>query len=288
MTIWTDLLGQEVAQKFYDVKGIRTRVIEAGRGEPLIFLHGTGGHAEAYTRNIAAHAAHFRVMSVDMVGHGFSDAPDIEYSIDVWVKHLGDLIETLGAKQVCLSGESLGGMVSAWYAIRNPGRVRKLVLNTGMLMQRDEAGRAQLRDAMERSKRASGQLTRETIRGRLAWLMAEPEKSVTEELVETRYRIYSQPGRAAILGRISAHMFGGLLDDAWSERWSNAEAMREIRCPTLVIWSRHNPGLTSERAALGKDKIPDARMVVLEKSAHWPQWEEAEEFNRIHLDFLRS
>jgi len=287
MSIWTDLLGQEVSQRFYDVKGVRTRVIEAGRGEPLIFLHGTGGHAEAYTRNIAAHAAHFRVLAVDMVGHGFSDAPDIEYNIDAYVTHLGNLIEMLGAKQVCLSGESLGGMVSAWYAIRNPERVRKLVLNTGMLMERDEAGRAQLRDAMERSKRASGELTRETIRGRLAWLMADPDKSVTDELVECRFRIYSQPGRAAILGRINAHMFGGLIDDDWTERWSNSERMREIRCPTLVVWSRHNPGLTAERAAIGKAKIPDARMVVLEHSAHWPQWEEPEEFNRIHLEFLK-
>jgi len=288
MTIWTDLLGHEISQKYYDVNGVRTRVIEAGRGEPLIFLHGTGGHAEAYTRNIVAHAARFRVLAVDMVGHGFSDAPEVGYDIGTYASHLGDLIDVLGADRVCLSGESLGAMVATWYAIRNPSRVRKLVLNTGMLMERDAAGRAQLRDAMERSKRASGQLTRDAVHARLAWLMADPEKSVTEELVETRYRIYTQPGRAAVLGRISAHVFGGLLDDAWTEQWSNSERMRELRCPTLVIWSRHNPGLTPERARLGKDKIPDARMIVLEKSAHWPQWEEPDAFNRFHLDFLAS
>src|SRR5579875_1790465 len=126
MTIWTDLLGHEVSQRYYDVKGVRTRVIEAGRGEPLIFLHGTGGHAEAYARNIAAHAARFRVLAVDMVGHGFSDAPDIEYDIDAYVRHLSGLIDLLGADRVCLSGESLGAMVSTWYAITNPSRVRKL------------------------------------------------------------------------------------------------------------------------------------------------------------------
>ena len=49
-SFWAGLLGAEV--KYYDAKGMRTRAIEAGSGEPLIFLHGSGGHAEAYCRNV--------------------------------------------------------------------------------------------------------------------------------------------------------------------------------------------------------------------------------------------
>ncbi len=284
-TFWTEFMGTECAQRFYDVKGVRTRVIEAGQGEPLILLHGTGGHAEAYTRNIVAHAAHFHVYAVDMVGHGFSAAPDLDYQMDDYVRHLGDFIDTIGAGRVLLSGESLGAMVSTWYAIRNPGRVRKLVLNTGMLMMRDSEGRKQMADVLDRSRKAAGALTRETVRKRLEWLMADPAR-VTDELVEMRYKIYSQPGRAAVMGKISGVIMGGLLDDAWSERWSHARAMRDIKCPTLVVWSGHNPGLNAERAALGAAEIADHRMVVLDDAGHWPQWELADEFNRIHLEFL--
>ncbi|OUR88841.1 alpha/beta hydrolase, partial [Cycloclasticus sp. 44_32_T64] len=68
--IWVDLMGVEYSQKFYDVDGIKTRVIEAGSGPVLIFLHGTGGHAEAYVRNIEEHAKHFHVYAYDMIGHG--------------------------------------------------------------------------------------------------------------------------------------------------------------------------------------------------------------------------
>lgn len=287
-SVWLELMGLDVKQTYYDAGGIRTRVIEAGAGEPLIFLHGTGGHAEAYARNLAAHAKHFHVYSMDMVGHGYSDAPDLAYTIDDFVGHLGRFIDTIGAKQVMLSGESLGGMVSAWYAVRNPERVDKLVLNTGMLMTRDDAGKQQLRDALDRSRRAAGGLTRESVRARLAWLMADPDANVTEELVDIRYTIYAQPGRAALMGRIAASIMGGLTDDGWADRWSNPVTMRGIRCPTLVVWSAHNPGLTAERAAIGAREIPKARMVVLEKSAHWPQWEEAERFNQLHLDFLQG
>lgn len=288
MTIWTEFMGLDLAQRFYDVNGVRTRVLEAGQGEPLIFLHGTGGHAEAYTRNIAAHAQHFHVYAIDMVGHGYSDAPDLEYTIDDFVSHLGNFLNTIGAEKVMLSGESLGGMVGAWYAIRNPARVKKLVLNTGMLISRDEEGKQQLLDAMERTRKAAGSLTRDTVRTRMEWLMADPQKSLTDELVEVRYKIYSLPGRAAIMGKIARNILGGLQDDEWTKRWSDAKLMRDIKCPTLVLWSGHNPGLTAERAAMGAREIPNHRMEILQDSGHWPQWEQAEDFNRIHIDFLRS
>jgi 2-hydroxy-6-oxonona-2,4-dienedioate hydrolase len=58
-SIWLDLFGVDYRQRFLDVQGVRTRVLEAGEGEPLIFLHRISGHAEAYAKNIPAHARHF-------------------------------------------------------------------------------------------------------------------------------------------------------------------------------------------------------------------------------------
>jgi len=287
MSIWTDVAGLEFRQAYYDAKGIRTRVIEAGAGHPFIFLHGTGGHAETFMRNMAAHAPHMRVISMDMVGHGYTDAPDIEYSMDTLIDHLHSLINALGLEQVSVGGVSLGGMIAAWYAIKHPERVRKLSLVTGLLMKRDPAGKRDLQDVLKRTQKATTEITRESVRSRLAWLMHEPEKNVTEELVDIRHAIYAQPGRAQIIERISQLVIGGTIDDTWADQWSNPESMRGIRCPTLLTWSRYNPGLTPERAREGMAFISDARMVILENSAHWPHWEEAEEFNRFHVEFLR-
>jgi len=286
MTMWTDVAGLPFKQAFYDAKGIRTRVIEAGEGEPFIFLHGTGGHAETFLRNLAPHARQMRVIAADMIGHGYTDAPDIEYTMDTLIDHLANLIDALGFDTVSVGGVSLGGMIAAWYAIRYPQRVKKLSLVTALLMTRDNAGKGDLKDALDRSKKATGELTRDAVRSRLAWLMHEPEKSVTEELIDVRHGIYAQPGRARIIGRISDIILGGVMDDAWAARWSNPESMRDIKCPTLLTWSRYNPGLTAARAAEGMKRIPNARMEILEHSAHWPHWEEAEKFNQFHIKFL--
>ena len=285
MSLWTDMAGLDFKQTFYDAKGIRTRVIEAGKGEPFVFLSGTGGHAETFMRNFQAHAKHMRVISADMIGHGYTDAPDIEYTMETIIGHFSDLIDAIGAKTVSVGGVSLGGMISAWYAIRNPQRVKKLSMVTALLQTRDSKGKDDLKDALNRTSKATGELTREAVRSRLRWLMHE-DKSVTEELVDVRHAIYAQPGRGKIIQRISDLVIGGITNDEWANRWSNPESMREIKCPTLVTWSRHNPGLTAERAAQGVKRIPNARMEILENSAHWPHWEEPEKFNEFHVEFL--
>ena len=287
-SIWVDLMGVEYRQTFYDAGGYRTRAIEAGQGEPLIFLHGTGGHAEAYMRNIAAHAEHFHVYSIDMLGHGYTDRPDCEYTIEDLMDHLIKFLDAIGADKAYLSGESLGAMVSSWTAIKHPDRVKKLVQNTGILMPPNEKGKRELTDALERSKKAAGKLTWEAVQARMAWLMAEPEKTLTDEIVDVRFQIYSQPGMAPVMGKIAQNTLGGVVNDEWCNRWLNPELMRDIQCPTLVLWSRHNPGQPPELAEEGMGYIPDARMVVLEDSAHWPQWEEPEAFNKAHLEFLLS
>jgi len=287
-SIWVGLLGGEVRQRFIDAGGIRTRALESGDGGvPLIFLHGAGGHAEAYSRNLLAHGKHFHTYAIDMVGHGFTDRPDLGYQLDDYVDHLHSFIDAIGAKTVMLSGESLGAMVTIRFVNRYPERVAKAVLNTGMLGGRDEKGRQEVRDALERSRAAAGSLTREAVRKRLEWLMYEPEKSVTEELIDIRYKIYTQPGMGATVRKIADVVFGTALEPNPSGQWDPAQ-MGNIKCPTLVLWSRHNPGRSVEIARESAKIIPNHKMVVLENSAHWPQWEEIEAFNRYHLDFLTA
>jgi 2-hydroxy-6-oxonona-2,4-dienedioate hydrolase len=287
-SIWLDLLGTDFRQHFFDVKGVRTRAIEAGAGEPLIFLHGIGGHAEAYAKNIAAHAKHYHVYSLDMIGHGLTDGPDIEYNLQTFVDHLGNFIDTIGAKQILISGESLGAMVGTLYAIQNPKRVRKLVLNTGMIAPRNEQGQAQMRDLHARSARAASTPTRESVHDRLKWLMADPEKSITPELIDIRYRIYTQPGRPAVMQKITQLLTQQQQDPARAGEFSDATVMRKLQCPVFVIWSSHNPGRSPEVAAQAAKEIPDYKMIVLKHSAHWPQWEEHNLFNAEHLKFLQA
>ena len=285
-SIWNELQGVALKQTFYDAGGIRTRVLEAGSGFPLFLMHGTGGHAEAYSRNIAAHAEHFHVIAYDMVGHGYTDAPDIDYDEQAYVDHLHSLMDAMEIQAAHLSGESLGGSVAAWFALQYPERVGKLVLNTGLpLSPNTRQGIDQMKDFLARSRKATGTPTRDALAVRMRWLFLD-EASLTDELLETRFRIYSQPGRAAAIRKLTERAIGGLIDPESQKTWYRPDQLRELACPTLLLWTNHNPGQPVELARQAAASIPDARVVVLENSSHWPQWEEPDAFNRAHMEFL--
>ncbi len=285
-SIWNELQGVALKQTFYDAGGIRTRVLEAGSGFPLFLLHGTGGHAEAYSRNIAAHAEHFHVIAYDMVGHGYTDAPDIDYDEQAYVDHLHSLMDAMEIQAAHHSGESLGGSVAAWFALQYPERVGKLVLNTGLpLSPNTRQGIDQMKDFLARSRKATGTPTKDALAMRMKWLFLD-EASLTDELLETRFRIYSQPGRAAAIRKLTERAIGGLIDPESQKTWYRPDQLRELTCPTLLLWTNHNPGQPVELARQAAASIADARVVVLENSSHWPQWEEPEAFNRAHIEFL--
>ena len=69
-TLWDELLGAEV--RYYDAAGVRTRSIQAGTGDAVIMLHGIGGHAEAFARNVVPLGADFDARSIDYYGHGLT------------------------------------------------------------------------------------------------------------------------------------------------------------------------------------------------------------------------
>lgn len=285
-TIWTYFLGHEVRQTFYSAGGIRTRAIEAGDGPPLIFIHGQGGHAENFAHNVVAHSKHFHVYAIDLVGHGFSDRPtNLKYDVGDYVNQVVAFLDAIGARTAHLSGQSMGALVASWVAADHPERVERMVLTTGIPHQPDEKGKRQYADGLERSRKAAGTPTLETLQKRMQMLTLSPE-SITDEIINVRLAIYSQPGAGDSLRRAAEGYIGPLADPNGHSKWHDQEVLQRVKCPTLVVWTHHNPGQGLQVAQEAFKFLPNGKMVVFENSAHWPQWEEPEKYNRISIDFL--
>ncbi|MDB5681407.1 MAG: alpha/beta hydrolase [Sphingomonas bacterium] len=284
-SMWLDLVGTGIREEFHDVGGVRTRVLEAGDGPALLILHGTGGHAESYQRNIGPLSQHFRVIVPDMIGHGFTDRPDVDYTLDDFANHLFGLLDVLGIDRAHLSGESLGGCVAAWMAISRPDRAHRLVLNTGILDRPDEKGLVQLADLEERTKKLAEDCSLDVVRRRLEWLVLEPDR-MSEEMVRIRHRIYSQPGMVDSVVRVMHAVLSMNRGLYRGGDYLARERMADIKCPTLVLWSDHNPGKPYAVIKPAIDLIPDAEVHIIESAAHWPQFEQPETVNRLMIDFL--
>jgi 2-hydroxy-6-oxonona-2,4-dienedioate hydrolase len=277
-SVWMELLDTPFRLAYVDAAGTRTRYLEAGSGEPLILLHGTGGHLEAYARNFAPLSERFRVIAYDMTGHGYTDKPDRPYTVDVHSEHLLALMDSLGIERAHLSGESLGAWVAAWTAAQHPERVSKLVLNTPGNIK-DKIG--VMEGIKASSLRAVREASLETVRRRVEWLFYD-KSLVTEELVRIRLAIYSQPGFLRAMENIVV-----LQDPEVRSRYSwKQEWVGRIEAETLLLWTSHDPTGGLDEGELLNGWLPNSRMQVIQNAGHWPQWEKPEEFHRAHLEFL--
>jgi 2-hydroxy-6-oxonona-2,4-dienedioate hydrolase len=279
--LWPEIAAGSLSLGHVDAGGVRTRFVEAGdlsAREAVIFVHGTGGHLEAFTRNILPHAEHFRTLALDMIGHGFSAKPDHNYEIRHYVRHLLDFCDAKGIERAHLHGESLGGWIVAQFAIDHPERVASLTLNTAGGLNTDPVVMRRVYDV---TMKAVAEASLATVRARLEWLMNDPAR-VTDDLVELRHAIYTQPGfREAMEHILCLQQMDVRLRNVLSEA-----SLATISAPTLVIWTDHDPTAPIETGHRFVNAIPNSRMIVMQDCAHWPQWEKALEFNDLHLEFL--
>jgi 2-hydroxy-6-oxonona-2,4-dienedioate hydrolase len=278
ISIWGELANVDHQLRHVDVAGVRTRVLQAGSGPDLVLLHGTGGHLEAYARDIAGLAADFRVTAYDMVGHGWSDLPDKPYTIDVLSDHLLGLLDVLGIERPHLSGESLGGWVVAWTAAHHPDRVGRLVLNTpGNIANKPEV-MARMRDS---TMAAVQDPSDETVRRRVEFLFHHKEM-VTDELVNLRRAVYSRPGFVqAITNTLVLQDPVVRADFAWDPSW-----VGQVVAPTLLLWTDNDPTGGLDEADMLLKWLPDASLQVITDAGHWPQWEKVDEYLAAHRQFL--
>jgi 2-hydroxy-6-oxonona-2,4-dienedioate hydrolase len=279
-SIWSDLRGAAFQQGYIDANGVKTRYLSSGSPDKplLIMIHGTGGHAECYSRNLASHGEHFWTFAIDLIGHGWSSKPDCAYEISDYAAHVVDVIKALGRSSAHISGESLGGWVAAQIAINSPVSVDRLALNTtgGWTAHPDVMARIK-----ELSTKAVEDPTYEFLKSRLEFLMFD-KSLVNDDLIEARRAIYSQPGYKETMARILC-----LQDMEIRQRnMISAEQFGSIKAPTLVLWTSHDPTATPDEGKQIADLIPNSTFVVMNECGHWPQFEDPETFNRIHLDFL--
>jgi 2-hydroxy-6-oxonona-2,4-dienedioate hydrolase len=277
-TIWTELTGVDFRLTTVDADGIPTRSLQAGSGEPVIFLHGTSGHLEAFTRNLGAHAGRYACHAIDMLGHGYTGKPDYPYEIPRYRDHLLAYMDAVGIESAHIVGESLGGWVGARTAIDVPDRIASLQLlcagGTVANPQVMERIRTSTREAVSRDDV-------ELTRARMRLLMADPVDA-TEELVAVRHAIYHQPDFVENIDNLLC--LQNL--EVRLRHVLRPEHLAQITVPTLVVWGRNNPFGEVPEANAMHEAIAGSELVLFDECGHWPQHEQAARYNELSLEFL--
>lgn len=253
-------------ERFVQAGDYRVRVLEAGHGDPLLFLHSAMG-AGVWTDGIARLAQRFHVLLPDHPGFGPSPLPDWLTGMDDMVFHYLDLFDGLDLHgPIRIAGASLGGWIGAEFATFHPERVRKLILI-------DAAGlripAVPIPDIFRLPPQAVLPLAFHDLSKAVAIM---PKDFGPDALVQMFH------DRSA---------FARL---AWNPYMHDPKLPRRLRratVPTLIIWGNQDKLIPPVYAEEYKRLLPSAEVAYIDQCGHDPTIEQPEEFARVAMEFLR-
>jgi 2-hydroxymuconate-semialdehyde hydrolase/2-hydroxy-6-oxo-octa-2,4-dienoate hydrolase len=266
-----------VAQRTIDAAGIETSYLEAGAGDPVIMLHGSGPGVSAlanWQQNIPMLSQRFRVLAPDIVGFGATErADDIVYSLGTWTDHVWAFLDAHGIEKTAIVGNSLGGRIALQMATDRPDRITKMVLmgTPGVGMTPTE-GLAALR-AYEPSHDAMRELLRN-------YFAVDPAM-ITDELVEIRYQASIADG--------AYEAYRAMFFDprhAGSKLGITEIEVRAIATPILLVHGREDKVVPLQVSVTMLGLLPKADLHVFSACGHWTQIERADEFSALVTYYL--
>ncbi|NLB12910.1 MAG: alpha/beta hydrolase [Gammaproteobacteria bacterium] len=236
--------------------------LEAGRGPPLLHIHGFTGMKENFLPLIGPLGKGWRHLAPDLPGWGESERIEgADYGYAEQARRLAEFIDAIGAGPVDVVGHSMGGGIAAVLAARYPERVRRLVLMdaSGVRFSDNAFGLAVLEgeNPFGVSDEASLRNYLGLVFDKVPWM----PRSVARLMV--RQRIAQAGFEQGILDSI------GRSEDAFLPEQEAAA----IRAPTLLLWCRGDRVIDASAAAIYAAKIPDNRIVLMDGASHMPMFE---------------
>ena len=260
---------------------------ENAAGPVVLFLHGSGPGVTGW-RNfrgiLPTFAEHFRCLILEFPGFGVSDDFGGHPMIDAQTTVV-PFLDALGVDKVDVVGNSMGGAVGITFAINNPDRIGKLVTIGGIGTNIFSPGPSE-------GIRLLQEFTEDPTRQRLIdWLnsMVYDQKIVTEELIEERLQLASDPetleSARRMYGKAAFNMMMKFMRsaDAPPQPWAQ---MHRVKAPTLLTWGRDDRVSPLDMALIPMRTIANAELHVFPNCGHWAMIEQKTAFESAVLAFL--
>ncbi len=245
---------------------------DSGSGQPIVFLHAFPLNRTMWAEQEAALSSHYRVITIDLRGHGESDAPLWHYSLDQAADDVRALLDHRSITQALFVGLSMGGYILLAFYRRYADRVKGMVL-ADTRAQADtpegKAGRFQM-----------AQIAYKQGPSAIADIMIP--KLLSPATIQTRPEI-AQRVRTMIEGNQISGIAGDLM--AMAERPDSVPLLKQITCPTQIIVGELDLATPPADAELMAEQIPHARLAVIPNAAHLANLEQPEAFTRLIEEF---
>ncbi|MDR4466504.1 MAG: alpha/beta hydrolase [Nitrospira sp.] len=245
---------------------------DQGTGVPLVFLHAFPLNRCMWVEQEQALSSQFRVLTIDLRGHGESDAPLWRYTLDQAADDVIGLLDHLSIRQAVFVGLSMGGYILFALYRRYADRVRGLVL-ANTRAQADTVEGKEGRFQMAQTAYKNGPSA-------IADIMIP--KLLSSATIQTKPELVGRV-RAMIEGNQISGIAGDLM--AMAERPDSISLLGQITCPTQIIVGELDLPTPPSDAKLMADRILGARLTIIPGAAHLSNLERPDQFNETIRSF---
>jgi pimeloyl-ACP methyl ester carboxylesterase len=239
-----------------------------GQGPAVVCIHGYCQSSAYWTPTldrVAERGVH--ALAMDLPGFGQSASEPGPYDMESLADTVDALCERMGLGRIALVGGSMGGVVAQHLVLRHPQRASRLLLVSTGAFTADPATALARADAI-----AAGEWNDAAVEPMIKGFFRDPPPP---EEVARYQRIARSAAKAAAVAAARSNATLRTL-----------ERLSEIPIPTLIVQGRYDRARTPEHGALMCERMPNARLLVLENSGHTPQLEEPEAFHAAAVPFL--
>ena len=217
----------------------------------LVLLHGVGMRAEAWQPQLDVLEQHYRVLALDMPGHGDSEPLPIDAQLPDFVQWLADVLDGENLGPVNIAGHSMGALVSLGLTVEHPHHVKRLALLNGV-HRRDKHARKQV--VLRAAQISAGDIDPASPLDR--WFSNDDDEAQARALTLSILEQVDQQGYATAY---SAFAQG---DDCY------ADSLPLISCPTLALTGSGDANSTPTMAQYMAQEVQNGHCAIIEHHRH--------------------
>lgn len=264
-----------------NINSVNYHVEIRGVGEPLLVLHGFSGSSKSFEELIDSWSKKYKVILVDILGHGKSEKPKDfrSYEMDRVAEDLKHILDKLKINKTCLFGYSMGGRLALTFTVNYPYLVSALVLESSSPGIADEKMR-KIRE--QKDNELAEFIEKRGIKDFVNYWDSVPLFNLAQMPLEKKRKLHQERLNNNILGL--ANSLRGMGSGRQKSLWNSLE---DIDIPTLLIVGENDEKYCDISAKM-VEIMPRARREVVKDTSHIVHFEKPEVLNKIVLDFLQG
>lgn len=257
--------------KFIKVSGEQIRYFQKGEGNDVLLVHGTPGSLEDWQPLVDSLARSHRVTAFDRPGHGYSTANQVDYSLGGNAMVINELIEKLRLEEVVLMGHSYGGLIAAHLAVNPNPKIKSCVLVAAPFYDVEVNGMLKLTSMSLLGKGFCVLLAKTVGLKMMEQVIIElfngKRDKVSDEFIDFRKKMWAQP---KVIYAMSKEIV--LVQENLMEMTAKYAG---IKIPVTIVVGDEDKNTILEDSKRAQAVIPNSKLVIFEKTAHYVQYERA-------------